>query len=367
VHRKSRGYAPALADLQEAESLFARSAALIPSGDAAALRAASDRVTDVKMEQADVLRRLAQDAASFSEAMAFMDRARALSEGARDYWEGRLRSEPSDSVAANRLGQATSESTKGEVSLAAARIEAAKELEKADPSTASAAFEQSRVQLESARSVAAQARATFESLVRDNPAHGRFARDLMLAIHNQGEAVMWTAFLESHVRGPGAPETLNLHASALGLFEEAQGMAQRLAEADEANVAAQRDLAMCLNKVGNQLTNLGRMSEAAPAFDRSLDVRRTLWLSDPTQIHRRDLAQALLKRAQLDQRLALRAGFDEKRSLLASARSLIEEGLAHLEALQSDGALSDTSEDLRRARETLQATIDMLGNTDDQP
>lgn len=147
------------------------------------------------------------------------------------------------------------------------------------------------------------------------------------------------------------------HKRALGFFRSALDIAEGLASSDEANLEARRDLAVMLNKVGNQVGNAGDLDEAIGILASSLVVRREIYTTDATQIHRRDLAQGLVKHAQALLARLDRSAVDDEQALveLRLAEQEAAEGVEHLEALVEAGALAPDSAEVMTAAQLLSA------------
>jgi tetratricopeptide (TPR) repeat protein len=138
------------------------------------------------------------------------------------------------------------------------------------------------------------------------------------------------------------------HEEALGWFDKALAITRALADADESNLEARRDLAACLNKVGNQHASLGALERAQEAYVESMALRADLFATDPTQMHRRDLALGRFKLGQNLERLADRTGVDpaERVRLLRASEEQFRESVAGYQALREAGVLAGDSAEI---------------------
>ncbi len=207
-----------------------------------------------------------------------------------------------------------------------------------------------------AREAVDAALAAFEAIARENPASRRAQRDVWIALHHRGDMGLRMA------RGEGAglaeeersARQRAASGAALEDFERAVGIARRLA-ADEENVEAQRDLALCLNKQGNTLLALRRVEEARRVYADSLDVRRALHAGDPTSRHAHDLFVGLVKAgegslAQAD----LHSSGDAEAESRAEARRHLEEAWEVLRGLIELGVHDPGSGEVRELRGLLE-------------
>lgn len=166
-------------------------------------------------------------------------------------------------------------------------------------------------------------------------------------------------------------ETIGRIASARGAddsldgdraFESAQNAltyAQALA-ADETDLDAQRLLGIAMNKVGNALRIDGRLDEAELLYEELIAQRRGIVGSDATPRHRRDLAIALIKRAQIDQIRALTES--GARELLLSAEAGYGAAKDIFASLAADGVPMDRElGEVGRAMDAVRAALGGLG------
>ncbi len=146
------------------------------------------------------------------------------------------------------------------------------------------------------------------------------------------------------------------HETALTAYRDALDIAEELASSDASNLTARRDLALCLNKVANEARDLGRLDDAETTFARSRDVREELVATDPTAEHRRDLALAIYKQAQLSlRRAADEADGERARERLERAVGLYLDALARYEALAAEQGGAADSRAVRVVRQELDA------------
>jgi serine/threonine protein kinase len=123
---------------------------------------------------------------------------------------------------------------------------------------------------------------------------------------------------------------------AFAASQEALDYAQVLA-GDETDLDAQRLLGIMMNSVGNALRVKDRLDEAELLYDELIPLRRGIVATDPTTRHSRDLAIAVLKRAQIDEYRARTLQGDEAVALYEAAERRYAEAGAIFEALAADG------------------------------
>jgi serine/threonine protein kinase len=214
---------------------------------------------------------------------------------------------------------------------------------------AKAAFDRARALYAEALAEGEAAARDFEALSAARTASAELRRDLYIALHNAGHALQEDADTIARV-GVAAgqitqPQADDLERSlaqrALTFFERARDVVEPLVAADEANVTIRRDLAICLNKIGNQLRDLGRADEAKAAFTRSLDLRNDLAATDATQQNRLDLAVGHVKLGEMH-RVTARAATENPAKLAAweAAAAQWRTALALYAALRDEGVLA---------------------------
>lgn len=203
-----------------------------------------------------------------------------------------------------------------------------------------------------AEKLALDAAKAFEALSVANPANAVLRRDLWLAWHNVATARMEVGITWRLVKDH--PEAVWADRSAMEAIEKATGIARALAGADEANLEAQRDLALNLNKMGNLWRELSdavpeaekanAVKQAMDTFTESLSLRRQVLLTDPTQQHRRDLGLGAYKLGQL----ALKLGRP------AEAVGFLEEAIEAFGKLREEGAIAADANELRQTAPLLE-------------
>ncbi|MEZ6233242.1 MAG: protein kinase [Phycisphaerales bacterium] len=325
--------------------------------------AAQNRVRDARMlarvRRADSLLRVppgdeAQAAAIESEADATYDEA-------ERYWEQRAAAAPSDLDAAQRHYILLDQRARTMVSAAMGAARAG-----TDPGVVA----QAAASLDEARALAERARDGFERLAAARPQSADFQRDLYLADYFLGRTLLDEARLRASLPGDHAGAldetgTAAMRDAAMARFESALRTTERIFAADESNLQAQRDVAICLNQIGNTLRDMGRYPEAVVAFDRGLGIRRDVLRADPTPRHQSDLGVGLYKRAEVERLAALASGVApaERRLRLQNAERLGVECVGVFQRLVDDGVLapnsveiSDSSALLRSIRDDLQGT-----------
>jgi serine/threonine protein kinase/transposase-like protein len=216
-----------------------------------------------------------------------------------------------------------------------------------------------------ATTIAAAALIDFERRSAAAPENGQLRRDIMLAHHTLGTIQMRTAQAQRVAIRLGEPrdaERLAAHQRSLDHNLKALQIARALAAADEANLEARRDLAICLNKTGNELRDLDREREALAVFDESLRVRRETISTDPIQRHRNDLGVGLFKAGEVRAILADDAATtpDERKRLLIEARALLAESMTVFGSLRDDKVMAADAVELRRCAQVLKETEDKI-------
>ncbi|MEM9560199.1 MAG: protein kinase [Planctomycetota bacterium] len=205
---------------------------------------------------------------------------------------------------------------------------------------------------------AERATGIFERLLARDPASGLFARDLFLALHNQGLALSQAAGLARRIPVPDT-DSNELLAQSLERYQEAEDVARTLA-IDESNLEAQRDLGLAMNKVGNIYRQTGRLVEASDLYDELIERRTEVYRADPIGRHQRDLALALYKRAEVNELRADTSDTDgERDAYLRSALMGYEAALDRFRDLDASGApaereLSVVTSLIDRVREKLE-------------
>lgn len=371
VLRRQRKNAEAMEELARSVRQFDAAMAAIPGDVADQRRSIERRRMSARLDYADAARRAGEDQPDPGRSRALLEESRRVYGEVQEYWRQALLASPLDDEAARRLGQAFDDHARAELVLGMSARAAADRAARTDVNSAAELLRQAMASFDAADSVATSAVAEFERLSLAAPASGTLRRDLMLAVHNRGEAAMRRALAheaaarmsdgdEQSRRGAAAQEE---HALALGHFRRALEIAEGLASSDEANLEARRDLAVMLNKVGNQVGNTGDMDGAVGILSSSLAVRREIYLTDATQIHRRDLAQGLVKHAQaLLARLDHSAVGDEQaKADLRLAEQEAGEGVEHLEALVEAGALAQDAGEVTAASQVLSSVRAAIG------
>jgi hypothetical protein len=214
------------------------------------------------------------------------------------------------------------------------------------------------------------ANAEFASLSRRHPANARFKRDEWLSLHNAGEAKMFHAYawddlarlLERDESTDAAKSSGRLLNEALELFERGLSIAESLWNSDEANLEGHRDLAIMLNKVGTVLIDLKSWERSRTYLDRSVAVREETFKTDATHMHRRDLAQAILKRGLLDvERVKANAVAEpDREAVIRAAISQFERGMEHLTVLRNAGVMSEKDSDVVNATRQIEGCRRLL-------
>lgn len=244
--------------------------------------------------------------------------------------------------------------------------------------------------LAQAEPIATAARDAFAAIAAAHPQSAVAARDLYIAEHGLGwvwsaRAAVWQTLdqdagvSDPRAVAPGVPEgatVRTLEAAARGVamerYRAGLAIAARLAADDPKNIEAQRELAVCLNKIGNEWRWGSRLSadaaerarmldEAERAYAESLRLRRELLASDPMQRHIRDVGLALFKLAQVNLERAASPGTpDDTRAALRSvALGLLRGTPQEMGAMQAwmmlvnDQVLAPEAQEILETREAI--------------
>ncbi len=365
VLRRQRKNTEAMEELARSVRQFDAAMAAVPATQADQRRSIERRRMNARLDYADAARRAGEDQTDPARSGVLLEESRRVYTEVQEFWRQTLVASPIDEDGARRLGQAFDDHARAELVLGIAARAAADRAAADDPAAASASLDRAIAFFDTADAVAAKAASEFERLSLAAPASATLRRDLMLAVHNRGEAAMRRGFaheaaarlLSDDEQARRGAVAMDEHKRALGFFRSALDIAEGLASSDEANLEARRDLAVMLNKVGNQVGNAGDLDEAIGILASSLVVRREIYTTDATQIHRRDLAQGLVKHAQALLARLDRSAVDDEQALveLRLAEQEAAEGVEHLEALVEAGALAPDSAEVMTAAQLLSA------------
>ena len=179
--------------------------------------------------------------------------------------------------------------------------------------------------------------AVFERVRDARPADRDAARMLIAARMEEG--LGWET-LGTIEQARGAADADAMFEASMSSYQSAYSGAQTLA-ADVSDLDAQRLLGISMNKVGNALRRLGRLDEAELLYDELIELRRAIVNADPVARHRRDLALAIGKRAQIDEIRAEGAAGSAREALIASALVRYREALGIFAALRDEGVPMD--------------------------
>lgn len=363
--RRQRKNVLAMEELSRSVRQFDAAIASLPADKQEPRRTMERRRMSARLDYADAARRAGEDEPDAGRSAALLAEARRVYAEVQEYWRQVLLGSSLDDEAARRLGQAYDDHARAELVMGIAARGEADRLARSDVKGALALLDRAAGFFDSADEVAGKAAEEFERLSLGSPASATLRRDLMLALHNRGEAAMRrglaheaaAGFLEGEDRAGRVAAARDEHEAALRWFRRSLEIAEGLTLSDEANLEARRDLAVMLNKVGNQRANTGDVEGAVAILSRSLEVRREVYMTDATQIHRRDLAQGLVKHAQVLLVRVERGDEDEARAMseLLLAEKHAAEGAEHLESLVEDGALSPESSEVSGASGVLSA------------
>jgi len=297
-------------------------------------------------------------AAARSRAEALVATASENYAAAERIWTARLGADSSDRKAMRALGTLADERSEALVVLARARrswAEAAgKSADAAAARAARVALDQSHELLQQARALSVAALDRFNAMAKQRPADGVVQRDRYLSLHAIG--VTWMEERESWDANDSVPGA-DLEASKAGrrsigneardYFLAALVVARGLASTDLRSLEAQRDVAICLNKVGNELRDEGELEEARAHFVESRDIRAMLYRTDPIPRHRLDLARGLFKLGDVEAKMGDKATdpADVRKHMQLAAGSF-QEAMQHFHELVTDGAIAANARDV---------------------
>lgn len=240
-----------------------------------------------------------------------------------------------------RLGGVAGDKVSAAMLVGASRARRAGEKARREGADATDALAKAADLARRAQSEAEGAGERFASLAAAHPENGQLARDRWLALHNTGAALMELALVrQAQSLGEAAEDCRR---RALDYFTRALEIAEGLARSDEADAEAQRDVALCLNKVGNMQRDLNMLDASLETFRRSLRQRELVCLSDPIQQHQLDLARGHYKVGEVLARRGDNPGAAEQ----------FRRSLAVFEALRDQGAMENDSDDMATVRKSL--------------
>lgn len=303
---------------------------------------ATERLRDLRIEArtryADVLFRI--PVADDAEGERLDAEAAAIYGEAERYWQQRADAAPTDLDAARHLCILLDKRARAGVDRAMGISGGA--------GAGAAEWAEAAGVLSDVRPLAERAREGFERLLVTRPQSADFQRDLYLADYFIGRTLLDEARLrgripEGEAGAWDAARVAQMRRAALERFESALHMTERIFAADESNVLAQRDVALCLNQVGNALREMERYAEAVVAFERGLGVRREIARADPSQRHRADLGVGLYKRAEVEELAARSAPAAEQRLRLQEAERVAMECVSVFQGLVQEGRLAADS------------------------
>jgi serine/threonine protein kinase len=316
----------------------------------------------------DLFHNMAEDAPDPDTAARHIEAARSVYAQAESYWQKQLTADPSNVKAARMLPVLLNARAGGRSVVGNALAEAGLAGAKKQSPDARELFEDAAPHFDAARQMATQAAADLERLSAAHPESAEARRDLYLAYHNIGQALMLAGQTQSdmsdYLKPPPEPrpDPKPARRQALEWYEKALQITDALARADEANLEARRDLYICLNKTGVVLQKLGDTAAAAERFTRSLAIRDDVVLTDDTQQHHMDRALARYKLASMQEQFgddAARPATDRRTSYQAAADLYTQSG-TEFRALAAADVLRQDSSQIKTVDEKLQACRDKL-------
>ncbi len=267
----------------------------------------------------NTLTRLAERATDSESGAALLEQAGAAFADAQSYWQARLKVDSADPAAVRGLGVVLDHRARALIDAGNRRRDDGRAaLDHAAKKNALAKFDEAIRYYDMAAAASTTALASFDALSEQGPANAQLKRDRYLAHHAVGTALMETAAAQSFAcQADHARFALSLqkHREAADEFAKALAIAAPLASGDEGNLEAQRDLAVCLNKLGNEHRELAQLSPsqygireqlvlAENSFKESLAIRQRLQATDPIQRHASDLVVGHTKAGQVESLLA---------------------------------------------------------------
>jgi len=212
---------------------------------------------------------------------------------------------------------------------------------------------------DSAQALANDSLAAMQKLLAASPLDPRLNRDVYIVKHNIGRTLMnrgaaaGAAARADPRFASRSKDAADFYSGAEEWFAQALGITRSLQSSDLGNVEARRDVAVCLNKIGNCERELGRLEGAEAAFRESLSLREQIYASDKTLRHRRDLALALLKLGRVRQLrgdAARPSTPAEAKAALTDAAALFARSLGEYKALAEEGVLAPDHADIAEVR-----------------
>jgi tetratricopeptide (TPR) repeat protein len=253
----------------------------------------------------DVYRLQARDlarAADMAGATALLQQAHAAYTKAEIAWKARVAADPGDEDAQRGLGviidarAAALLVTANALSASAAKLKADDKPEEARGQWAAALL-----RVAEARTLSESALKHFESLAASNSASGEVRRHVMVSNRNVALSYSESARIARELAalpGGDAAAERAFREQALAFHERSAHIARRLGDEDTRSLEARRDLAGCLNDLGNELRALGRLEPALAALTESLSIRAQLEASDPLERHTQDHGVGLMRLGQ---------------------------------------------------------------------
>jgi serine/threonine protein kinase len=188
-------------------------------------------------------------------------------------------------------------------------------------------------------------------LAQSHPRNGELKRDQWLAWYMSGSALAEQARIHSASTRP--QDARDAWARSKADMDRALTIARELLAGDPVNLEAARDVTGVLLRRANALRELALAAQnaerdllltaAATDFAECLQRRELIWSTDPMQQHRRDLATALFKMAEIS----------DLRNDKAQAAAFAARCLSELEALISEGAMTSENAEVRETRDLI--------------
>lgn len=329
------------------------------------IRRLQDARAKARVQLGDLVARIAQDINDIDTRERAESQANALYDDAAIYWNERHNASPDEIEPARWLGICRDKriGLSGNIAvLLARRVDEFGK--KGDKEGARESFKKAQARYAAALALAGKSVDEFGTLIEKQPQNAELRRDLWLATSWIGWAHKGIGQLNVLAAGssedPAATRAAaqSSFAQSLEAYQRALQITEELARADPANIEAQRDLAVSLMEVGNQLRDLQRLEEAAAVIDRSLAIRRDMLTSDPLMQHTQDLALGLFKRAQMDQRLAEASKEPSERKLrFEAAERGFTEALDRFNAMVDQNVKAKDARDIVVTKAALDAVI----------
>ncbi|MCW5776223.1 MAG: protein kinase [Phycisphaeraceae bacterium] len=370
-YQRERRYASAAAEYARASRLF--SSAYEAGGSA--VEREREREMEAISKVGEMMRMMARTGDNPATRLIEAATQYAIVEG---YWSVRLAANVNDEIAAQKLSVVRDKQADLELERGARLLDEARRLVD-DRSAARERFEAAIREFARAADTLGTTADRFRTLAAAQPENSQYLRDQFVALHHLGTAISSAATARASILQLDGLTMTEAQAAvradrehALVVYRHALEITRFLAAADPLSLERQRDLYLCLNKVGNELRDLGDGPGAMAAFEESYAVRERLLRSDPTPRHLNDAAVGVFKLGSLAKRIADQIEDPERRlTLYRLAIDQLGTALERFRALQAAGALGSEATEpplvarlIRECEESIAALRTGGGGTD---